>query len=96
MPEPQPIKFTQAPDFRENYANSTATSTTLWDFQLIFGFMRAASEGGMAVENFQRITMSPQQAKALVNVLSQNVQQYEAAFGEIKLQQQMAVGGVIQ
>ena len=36
--------------------------------------------------NFQGIFLSPQQAKALANVLNQNVSQYEAAFGEIRLE----------
>ena len=31
---------------------------------------------------------SPQQAKALLNVLATNVQQYESAFGEIRLEPQ--------
>jgi hypothetical protein len=31
------------------------------------------------------VYLSPQQAKALWNVLGQNVAQYEKAFGEIKL-----------
>jgi hypothetical protein len=30
--------------------------------------------------------LSPQQAKALANVLNQNVSQYEATFGEIRLE----------
>ena len=40
--------------------------------------------------------LSPQQAKALANVLTQNITQYEAAFGEIKLEAQRAAGKVIQ
>jgi hypothetical protein len=37
------------------------------------------------VQNFQGIYLSPQQAKALLTILEQNVRQYEGTFGEIKL-----------
>ena len=49
----------------------------------------------MSIQNFQGIYFSPQQAKALLNVLSQNISQYEATFGEIRLEPQ-AQGSVIQ
>ncbi|HEV2446970.1 MAG TPA: DUF3467 domain-containing protein, partial [Candidatus Sulfopaludibacter sp.] len=37
----------------------------------------------------------PQQAKALLNVLQQNVTQYETAFGEIRLEP-AAGSGIVQ
>ena len=39
--------------------------------------------------------VSPQQAKALLNVLTQNVSQYEATFGEIKLEPHAGKPGAI-
>ena len=42
----------------------------------------------MNVRQFQGIYLSPQQTKALSNLLLQNVQQYEATFGAINLQAQ--------
>ena len=39
--------------------------------------------------------LSPQQAKALANLLTQNITQYEATFGKITLEPQ-AQGDVIQ
>jgi len=36
--------------------------------------------------------VSPQQAKALLNVLRENVTQYESAFGEIKLEPPSGAG----
>jgi hypothetical protein len=47
------------------------------------------------IQNFQGIYLSPPQAKALLNVLQQNLKQYEAAFGEIRLEAQ-SQGDVIQ
>ena len=47
------------------------------------------------IHNFQAVYVSPQQAKALLNVLKQNVTQYESTFGEIKLEPQTP-GGIVQ
>jgi flagellar protein FlaG len=46
------------------------------------------------IQNFQGVYLSPQQAKALLNVLQQNVTQYETAFGEIKLEPTPPAGTV--
>jgi flagellar protein FlaG len=37
------------------------------------------------LRNFQGVYLSPQQAKALMALLQQNVANYEAAFGQIQL-----------
>jgi flagellar protein FlaG len=55
---------------------------------------RAAADN-VAIHNFQGIYVSPQQAKALLNILQQNVTQYEKAFGEIVIEPH-AEGGIIQ
>ena len=49
----------------------------------------------MEVANFQGIYLSPQQAKALLMILQQNVSQYENTFGEIKLEPHSG-GGIVQ
>jgi hypothetical protein len=41
------------------------------------------------------VYLSPQQAKALLGLLQQNVNGYETAFGEIKLDPRMAAGGQV-
>jgi len=53
------------------------------------------SENQVEMRNFQGIYLSPQQAKALVAILQQNVTSYENAFGEIKLDPRMATPGQI-
>jgi len=67
----------------------------LWDFFLLFGTLNQTSPDSVSIQNFQGIYFSPQQAKALLNVLQQNITQYEATFGEIRLEPQ-AQGNVIQ
>lgn len=96
---PQPpatkIQLSTSPDYRENYANSVQVRVSLWDFFLLFGTINQTAADSVAIQNFQGVFLSPQQAKALSNVLVQNVQQYESAFGEIKLEPH-ASGAVIQ
>ena len=86
---PQPkIQLSSTPDFRESYANSVQVRLNLWDFFLVFGTISQTAPDSVTIRNFQGIYLSPQQTKALANLLSQNIQQYEATFGEIKLEPQ--------
>ena len=92
---PPNIQLSSTVDYRENYANSIQVRVSLWDFFLLFGTINQTAPDSVSIRNFQGIFLSPQQAKALANVLNQNLQQYETAFGEIKLEPHGA-GTVIQ
>jgi hypothetical protein len=89
------INLVNAADYRESYANSVQVRVSLWDFFLLFGIINQNAPDRVVISNFQGLFLSPQQAKALANVLNQNIQQYETAFGEIKLAPH-AAGAVIQ
>ena len=96
QPPGQPkISLTNTADYRESYANSVQVRVSLWDFFLSFGTIVQSTNEAVAIRNFQGVFLSPQQAKALVNILAQNVTQYESAFGEIKLEPN-AAGTVLQ
>ncbi len=95
QPTAPKIQLINTPEYRENYANSVQVRVNLWDFLLMFGRINQTGPDAVAIHNFQGIYVSPQQAKALLNVLQQNVTQYESAFGEIKLEPSGA-GGIIQ
>ncbi len=95
MTTPQQIQLVKAPDYRETYANSVQVRANLWDFFLSFGVVNQSAPENVSILNFQGIYLSPQQAKALSNILQQNITQYEATFGEIRLEPR-AQGGVIQ
>ena len=82
---PAKINLSNASDYRETYANSVQVRVSLWDFLLLFGTVNQTPES-VSIQNFQGIFLSPQQAKALANVLNQNIGQYEATFGEIRLE----------
>ncbi|MBZ5619918.1 MAG: DUF3467 domain-containing protein [Acidobacteriia bacterium] len=94
QPAPK-IQLINTADYRENYANSVQVRVNLWDFFLLFGRVNQTAPDSVSIQNFQGIYVSPQQAKALLNVLQQNVTQYESAFGEIRLEPQTP-GGIIQ
>lgn len=89
---PTNIQLEKSSDYREGYANSVQIRVNLWDFFLLFGVVAQTSPDRVSIQNFQGVYVSPQQAKALLNVLQQNVGQYEAAFGEIKLEPQAGAG----
>lgn len=89
------IRLTNTGDYRENYANSVQIRVNVWDFFLVFGTLQQPSQNEVEVKNFQGIYLSPQQAKALLTILEQNVTSYEKAFGEIKLDPRVVATGVV-
>jgi hypothetical protein len=95
-PTQQPnVKLTVDANYRENYANSVQMRVNIWDFFLAFGTLQQQSETQVEIRNFQGIYLSPQQAKALLGLLQQNVASYEGAFGEIKLDPRMMPTGPV-
>jgi flagellar protein FlaG len=95
QPTPTKIQLINTPDYREGYANSVQVRVNLWDFFLTFGRVNQTTADSVTIHNFEGIYLSPQQAKALLNILQQNVTQYESAFGEIKLEP-LEAGGQVQ
>ncbi len=89
------IKISQDSTYRENYANSVQIRVNVWDFFLVFGTLQQQSATEVEVTNFQGIYLSPQQAKALLAILEQNMVNYEKTFGEIKLDPRLAAGGAV-
>jgi len=85
-PQQPDMKLVQTPDYRESYANSVQVRVSVWDFQLVFGLASSESPEQVTIRNNQAIFLSPQQAKALWNVLGQNLAQYEQAFGTLNLE----------
>lgn len=87
-PQAPELKLVQSPDYRETYANSVQVRVSVWDFQLVFGLASSDAPDQVTIRNHQAIFLSPQQAKALWNVLGQNLAQYEQAFGVLQLEPQ--------
>lgn len=80
------IRVTESEDYNDLYSNSVQVKMSVWDFQLVFGTMSSSSPDEVTFTSKQGIYLSPQQAKALFNVLGQNLQQYENTFGELSLE----------
>lgn len=93
QPPPPKIQLVNTPEYRESYANSVQIRVNLWDFFLLFGRVAQSTGESVTIHNFEGVYLSPQQAKALLNVLQQNVSQYESAFGPIHLEPATAEGG---
>lgn len=93
-PNPPRIVLHKTADYRETYANSVQIRVNLWDFFLMFGTISQTVPENVEIQNFQGVYLSPQQAKALLGLLQQNVNQYESAFGEIKLEPKAGAGFV--
>ncbi|MEO8736886.1 MAG: DUF3467 domain-containing protein [Edaphobacter sp.] len=88
QPTDQPaLRLTNTENYREDYANSVQVRMSVWDFFLVFGTLSQTGPEELLVKNFEGIYLSPQQAKALWNVLGHNLAQYEQAFGQITLEQ---------
>ena len=89
------FNLVNTPEYREAYANSIQVRVSVWDFFLVFGTLQQQTESHVEIKNFQGIYLSPQQAKALLGLLQQNVAGYESAFGEIKLDPRMGAQGPV-
>jgi len=83
------------PTTAKPYANSVQMRVNVWDFFMVFGTLQQQTETQVEIRNFQGIYLSPQQAKALLGLLQQNVSGYESAFGEIKLDPRMTPSGPV-
>lgn len=85
-PDNPRIQLKRTADYRDSYANSVQVRLSVWDFLLVFGTLSQQSPEEVEIENFQGVYLSPQQAKALHNVLGINLAQYEKTFGPIALE----------
>jgi flagellar protein FlaG len=95
LPAQPNVKLINAADYREAYANSVQMRVNVWDFFMVFGTLQQQTETQVEIRNFQGIYLSPQQAKALLGLLQQNVAGYESAFGEIKLDPRLTPTGPV-
>jgi hypothetical protein len=85
QPQTPQVHIVQSPEYREGYANSVQVRVSLWDFFLQFGTLGRQTAERAEINAFQGIYLSPQQTKALHHVLTENLAQYESAFGKIEL-----------
>ena len=85
-PTDRAIHITKTADFRSNYANTVQLRMSQWDVELVFGTIEQNAPEQIDLLHFQGIYLSPQQAKALSNLLTANLAQYEQTFGKIAVE----------
>jgi len=81
----QQLESVRSQGFVSIYSNSAQLDVTPWDFRLTFGELKPEANKPPKIEQLVGVVMSPQHAKALVQILSTFVQEYEKNVGEIKL-----------
>jgi len=87
-PSQPKVNLSQTPEYREIYSNSVQVRVSVWDFLLVFGRVHQEGPEEVNVQNSMGVYLSPQQAKALWNILGQNLAQYEQTFGTLALEPQ--------
>lgn len=79
------IERVRSESYLSVYASSAQLRVTLFDIQIAFGQILDATERKIKFEDQVNVTMSPQHAKVLANLLVVNVANYEKQFGKINL-----------
>lgn len=78
----------RSPDYFSVYANDLQMQTTPWDIRLIFGLITSTpvdNTGVVTVTQLGELRLSPQLAKLVTMILTQQLRGYEEQFGEIPL-----------
>jgi uncharacterized protein DUF3467 len=81
---PQP-QIRNAADFRTIYVNFAQTAANVMDISLGVGEAGPTQAGVAEVEMKARLVMAPLQAKIMLGMLFQVIQQYETQFGKIMI-----------
>jgi hypothetical protein len=83
-----PLKAVQSDKFVSIYSNSMTLDITPWDFKFVFGVLVKGEPGQPPmIENRAEVVMSPQHAKAMLDIFTTHLKEYEKNVGEIKLPQ---------
>jgi len=86
QPAPPRVNIVETDEYRTGYANSVQVRASVWDFFLQFGTVSKQTAEEVEIQAVQGVYLSPQQTKALHAVLTENLAQYENAFGPIKIE----------
>lgn len=78
------VRFTRPADYPTAYANNAQVTMSNWDFRIDFGEVVSADDKEIVIQQRIGVVMSPQHTKALAQVLTKNVEEYEKSFGELK------------
>ncbi len=71
-------------DFEIRYCNGVTIVNTTRDFQFTFAQIMTEANGEFVIREHTLMSMSPQHAKSLFNLLQQRIKIWESNHGEIK------------
>jgi hypothetical protein len=71
-------------EFRTFYTNNAQVITTYFDIGILFGELLDANEQRILIKDLALVKMSPEHAKSLNRVLTQQLEIYENRFGPIR------------
>lgn len=74
------------PDAYSGYANSVRVIHSIYDFVLVTAQIEIGLEGDVRLRETAKVCMSPAHAKALAEILTRKVAEYEATFGVLPTQ----------
>ncbi len=75
--------LTRSPQYRSVYVNQVRTGMSTWDVQLTLGRITEVAPGVPAVEEQFTAVMAPEYVKAVIQVLTETVRQFEEKIGPI-------------
>jgi hypothetical protein len=78
-----PVNIHNAADFKSIYVNFVQTAASATDISIGVGETSPTQTDTVDLEMRARLVMAPLQAKIMVGMLIQAIQQYEKQFGEI-------------
>lgn len=84
---PTKINNVQSSDFHSVYSNNVSIIMSFFDLYMTFGEVRNLNpeDGMLTVDQKVRVALAVTHAKVLFLALAQQIQQYEAKFGQIHL-----------
>ncbi len=92
-PMPRRNQRRRAPVHVARYANHANVTSSPFDIRLNFAEIVTDENDQYVFEDFASVIMSPQHAKALLVLLSNNVKRWENTFGQIDISRIMKQAG---
>ena len=75
----------RSPDFKSYYTNYASVSSSPMDIRVTFSDFVNDERDKLMITEVASIAMSPQMAKAVAQILTANVHNFETAHGEINM-----------
>ena len=82
-PEIVNAPLTRSPQYRSVYVNQVRAGMSTWDIQLTFGRVTEIAPGVPAVEEQFTAVMAPEYVRAVIQVLTETMRQFEEKVGPI-------------